>query len=192
MTTEIKKLNIGQKIRSLRESFGKTAEDFADELGLEASLLKKMEINEVSPPISILLNIAHQCGVELGYFLGVGKEARPYTVIKKGTEKKVKRVFPQGKNPLSYSYKTLAAEKTNKHMEPFLVEFSASKEKVPQVAHGGEEFVYVLEGKLRIHIRNERVTIKKGDSLYLESKYPHSFRAIGNRKAKAIVVLYPH
>lgn len=192
MTSRLEQLNLGQKIRRLRESRGKTLDQFGKELGMSASLLQQIEKNDISPPIAILLNIAHNCNKELGYFFDITDEERPYTLVRSGRATQARRIFPQGKNPLSYNYKTLAPHKTARKMEPFLVEFSANREEIPQVAHDGEEFFYVLSGKLECRLGDQRIKIARGDSLYFESKYPHAFRVLGNRKATAIVVLYPH
>ncbi|MBI4412283.1 MAG: helix-turn-helix transcriptional regulator [Deltaproteobacteria bacterium] len=192
MSSDIKQLNLGQKIRRLRESRGKTLQEFGDRVGIDAKLLALIEKNEVYPPVATLLNIAHACDEELGYFFNVTKQDRPYSVVKKGKAEVVPRVYPKGKNPFSYTFRTLAPAKGAKKMEPFLVEFSPKKEEVPQVAHDGEEFIYVLDGNLEFRLQDEKVKIGKGDSLYFESKYPHAFRALGGKKARAIVVLYPH
>ncbi|MBI2340287.1 MAG: helix-turn-helix transcriptional regulator [Deltaproteobacteria bacterium] len=192
MSTDIQQLNLGRKIRRLRESRGKTLREFGLEVGIDYNLLEKIEKNEIYPPVATLLNVAHACGRELGYFFDVSEEDKSYSLVKKGKAQKAPRVYPRGKNPLSYTFHTLAPEKIAKKMEPFLVEFLPKNEEVPPVAHDGEEFIYVLEGNLEFRLQDERVKLGEGDSLYFESKYPHAFRALGGKKGKAIVVLYPH
>lgn len=192
MPSELTRLNLGQKIRQLREQSGKGLDEISRAVGMTRSLLVQIEQNVITPPVATLLNLAKTLGVELGHFFETEKKALPFTIVRRGKAKKFNRVFPQGKNPLSYSYRLLAPDKPDKRMEPFLVEFSASKEKVPEVAHDGDEFFFVLSGRIEFHIGGKKGTLSAGDSLYFESRSPHAFRALGRTGAKAVVVLYPH
>ena len=192
MSLAIHELNLGRKIRHLREAAGKTLAEAAREMGLPAELIARIEENEVTPPVATLLHIAKLFHVELGLFFETERKDEEFAVVRKGNEKKFRRVFPQGKNPLSYRYWALAPLMRNKKMEPFLVAFSPSKETVPTVAHDGQEFLHVLSGSVEFRIGAKKGTLKAGDSLYFESKSPHAFRALGRKGAKAVVVLYPH
>jgi quercetin dioxygenase-like cupin family protein len=76
-------------------------------------------------------------------------------------------------------------------MEPFLVEFKRKKvEKLSFLRHEGEEFLYVLQGTLEFTTEDEKFVLYEGDSLYFESFIPHAYRAVGNRNAKALTVVY--
>lgn len=185
---DIKSLNLGLKIRKLREELGKSREELARMIRMDAGLLERIEKNELAPPIATLINIANHTAKDLEYFMTAGVPSKPFSIVKKGKAQQV----PRGKNPLHYVYHQLAPDKSHKQMEPFLVEFRPSKEKTPLVTHDGEEFLYVLSGTIECRIQNKKFRIQAGDSLYFESTKPHVFTAIGRKPAKAVVVLYPH
>lgn len=191
-STELKILQLGRKVRLLREEKAYTLDQFSKKVGLSVPLLIQIEQEEVMPPIATLINMAVRSGKDLSYFFEEPNPDVPYTVVRKGKEKTVSRQLPQGKNPLSYSYSMLAAQKMHKKMEPLMVVFSPTKEKIPQVAHDGEEFLYLISGKLEFKLDEKKITLNVGDSLYFESKRAHAFKALGGKKAKALVVLYPH
>lgn len=192
MPSELNRLNLGEKIRRLREEKGKPLDEVARLVGMTRTLLVQIEQNVITPPVATLLNLAKAMGVGVGHFFEGESARQEISIVKQGKGKRFKRLFPEGKNPLSYGYRLLAPDKPDKKMEPFLVEFVVSKEKVPQVAHDGEEFLYVLSGKIEFRIGGKKGTLGVGDSLYFESKSPHAFRALGRTVAKAVVVLYPH
>lgn len=192
MTDHIQSLNLGLKLKQLRKSHQCSLEEFAQKVHLSVELLRRMEKNEVAAPIATLINIADKAGCDLDYFLSSSNKDRSYSFCPKGRARAFHRDYPAGKNPLSYSFKQLAPFKKFKHMEPLMVEFTPGKEKVPQVAHEGEEFLYLLTGRLEARIKRSRILLSSGDSLYFDSKDPHAFRALGKKKAQAIVVLYPY
>jgi quercetin dioxygenase-like cupin family protein len=76
-------------------------------------------------------------------------------------------------------------------MEPFQVQFEVKKkEDLIFFNHKGEEFVFVLEGQLECNYEDETFLLDPGDSLYFDSGFPHTFRAVGKKSALAIDVIY--
>ena len=57
--------------------------------------------------------------------------------------------------------------------------------------HSGAEFIYVLEGKLGLDVRNEETTLAKGDSVYFDSSQQHGYRRVGRKACRALVVIAP-
>ncbi|RMG58541.1 MAG: XRE family transcriptional regulator [Deltaproteobacteria bacterium] len=188
---ELKELKLGEKIRALRQKKGFTIQDVAESTGLSKALISQVENDVVIPPVATLLKISRALGVHIGYFFQESEREMKIEVVRSDERKKVKRRFPRGKDPLSYSYESLSHRKADKHMEPFLVEFDSEiDEEVPMLSHGGEEFLHLLEGELEFRTPETVITLKPGDSLYFNSDVPHAFRGVGKGKARAIVVLY--
>jgi quercetin dioxygenase-like cupin family protein len=76
-------------------------------------------------------------------------------------------------------------------MEPFLVEFELGEwDNSLYYSHPGEEFIYLLEGKLEFHFGEEILILKQGDSIYYDSSEPHGYVSVGDRKARAVAVLH--
>ena len=72
-------------------------------------------------------------------------------------------------------------------MEPFLVTFDpTAASTVEPMVHEGEEFLHVLSGTLELLYDGETYTLKKGDSLYIDSSHPHALRGIGKTAPQAL------
>lgn len=77
-------------------------------------------------------------------------------------------------------------------MEPFLVEFAPRRKGPLQfLRHDGEEFLFLFQGRLAFYYQQKEIILEAGDSLYFDSAGAHAFRALGGRRAQAIVVIYP-
>ena len=189
---DVKDLKIGEKIMALRKSKGYSLKEVADRSGLSEAVISQIEDDVVSPPIATLLKISKILGAEIAYFFSEGKSDKKFDIVRGNERRKVERKLPQRKiMPLSYSYEMLSAHRKENHMQPFLVEFDINvEEEINPMSHEGEEFLFLLEGELEYKLENEVITLKKGDSLYFDSKTPHAFRGIGKIKPKAVVVIY--
>jgi transcriptional regulator with XRE-family HTH domain len=189
---EAKELRIGRKIRTLREAARLSVSEAAERAGLTTIVLSQIENEAVTPPVATLLKIANAIGAHIGDFFSDVAPRKRYEVVRRGEHKKVSRRPTPEKSPLSYSYESLSFRLANRHMEPFLIEFDIDiDERVPPLSHQGEEFVYVLEGELEFQAEDEVVHLSHGDSLYFDSSIPHAFVGKGNKKPRAIVVIYP-
>ena len=186
----IKALDIGRKIRELRKRKALTLQDLSDATGLSKPLLSQIENQIVIPPISTLLKISRALEKEIAFFFQEPDNEKKVTIVRPFERQRLDTRVP-GRRGAGYLYESLAYKKTNKNMEPFLVEFERKDQReMSFYSHGGEEFVFVLEGSLEFQTRDEVHRLKAGDSLYFESDLPHAYRAVGKRNAKAIAVIF--
>lgn len=72
-------------------------------------------------------------------------------------------------------------------MEPFLIR--PPLKFAPRASHAGEEFLFVISGKMAIKIEDEEIMLKKGDCLYFSGETPHWVRSIGKPKAEVLLVV---
>lgn len=164
-----KELKFGKKIRFIRNQQNRTLEEVASSCGFSKSLLSKIENGVTIPPIATLMKIAETLGVSVSDILEDNKEngtvytpasayADPEKLVK--TEK-------------GYSFYAFAAARQDKIMQPYY--FTARKNEVDQqvLAHKGEEFIYVLEGKMKYQVGNTEYTLESGDSVYFSSLEEH-------------------
>jgi transcriptional regulator with XRE-family HTH domain len=188
---EVKNLHIGKKIRVLRKNAGLVLRDLSDRTGLSKPLLSQIEKEVVSPPIATLLKISKALSVNIGFFFQDNDPEEKVVLVRRDESKVIdSRYF--GREESGYYYEALAYKKSKKYMEPFLVEFKRKKpDKLSYFSHEGEEFIYLLEGKLEFRTENEQYVLNPGDSLYFESSIPHAYRALERKNAKALTVVYP-
>ncbi len=188
---EVKELQIGQKIRELRQKQRLTLQDLSQKTELSKPLLSQIENDQVIPPLATLLRIAKALNVPLQTFFEEEDNTQKCLVVRAGDADKMQRRPSHGGVPQPYFYHSLAYGKKHKHMEPFLVEFDPKRtEQTQPVRHPGEEFFYILEGRVELKHGNETHILEAGDSVYWDSNEPHSLRALGDSVAHGIAVLY--
>lgn len=188
---EVRELQIGPQIRLLRQDRRMTLQDLSQETELSKPLLSQIENEQVIPPLATLLRIAKALKVPLQTFFEEEDNTQKCLVVRVGDSNRINRRPRHGGAPQPYHYHSLAYGKKHKHMEPFLVEFDPSQTvKSQTVQHAGEEFLYVLEGRIELTHGNERHILETGDSVYWDSNEPHSLKALGEQVARGIAVLY--
>jgi len=182
---------VGEKIRQLRESREMSREELADSSQCDVELIEKLENGAVLPSLTPLLNIARALGVRLGTFMDDAPQTGPF-VVKSGSSKSVTHF--SGKNTSldesALDFYSLAYGKSDRHMEPFIIDVHPPKNGDYELAsHEGEEFIYVMEGEIEILYGQESYVVGEGDSIYYDSIVPHDLHAHGG-DAKILAVVY--
>ncbi len=187
----LESLKFGDKLKKLREKGRLTLQDLTAKTGLPMDLLSQIENDEVVPPVATLLNLANALDVGMAYFFQEDAGEQKVAVTRKDDIITVERRPHHHKGEVNYIYKALEAKKANKHMEPFLVEFtSRDLSDMVFVSHEGEEFLHVIEGRLEFRTVDQVEVLETGDSIYFESDISHSFRCLSKTPAKAFVAVW--
>ncbi|MCE1200142.1 MAG: XRE family transcriptional regulator [Marinilabiliales bacterium] len=184
MTDQIQ--SIAQRIRELREISGISAESFARELGVEPGMLQQYESGTTDIPVGFLFKVANKFKMELSALLrGDQPRLHVYTVVRKGKGLSVER-------RKQYAYENLAWNFANKKAEPFLVTAAPLEgDKQPEFnSHPGQEFNYLLSGKLKVIVDGHEVILEEGDALYFDSGYRHAMMALDNQPARFLAVVF--
>lgn len=162
---------IALRIKELREILEISPEDLAARVGISAAEYKSYESAESDIPIGVLYAVAAELNVDATELLtGEPPRMDEYTIVRGGNGVKVDRFA-------GYSFTSLAANYKHRDMEPMIVTLSP-KEEAELVTHGGQEFNYVLEGKIRIVIAGHDFLLEEGDSIYFNPAVPHGQRAV--------------
>jgi mannose-6-phosphate isomerase-like protein (cupin superfamily) len=182
---------VGEKIRQLRESREMSREELAEASQSDVELIEKIENGSALPSLTPLLNIARALGVRLGTFMDDAPQTGPF-VVKSGSSKSVTHF--SGKNTSldesALDFYSLAYGKSDRHMEPFIIDVHPPKTDEYELAsHEGEEFIYVMDGEIEILYGQETYVIGEGDSIYYDSIVPHDLHAHGD-DAKILAVVY--
>lgn len=174
-------LQIPQRLRELRDILDISKEDLAESVGVTAAEYDKFETGESDIPISTLYKLAAKMNVDMSVLL-FGDEPRmdAYTIMRKGDGVPVERYE-------GYSFLNLAFNFKNRIMEPMIVSLQPGVEALP-VAHGGQEFNFVLEGTVKVVIGNAEHILNEGDSIYFNPRIPHGQYAVGGN-AKFLTVI---
>jgi len=180
---------IGQRVRLVRKEKGMTTEDVGQRTGLSPDYLDRIEADELSPPLGVLIKIAKALDMKLGRFISTG-EVKPFTVVRKHERRIVSRYSSAQGDQYGYTYESLAPDKKDRHMEPFMVTLVPSKARKELSTHEGQEFIYILEGAMEVTLEDFTDVLYPGDSIYYDSTIPHLVRCHGDKEAVILAVLY--
>ncbi len=185
------KSTVGAKLTAVRESRKLTLEQLAERASLDVAIARQIESGDLVPSLGPLIRIARALGVRIGTFLDDQENVGP-VLVRAGEPHKVMYVSDK-QHPVhsDLDFFSLAANKAGRHMEPFLIDIQpSSAQEVHLSAHEGEEFIYVLGGKVEITYGAENHRLTAGDSIYYDSIVPHSVHCTGNQPAKILAVVY--
>jgi len=184
-------VRIGAAVKALREKKRLTVNDVAAKTGLSKTLLTEIEDGETIPPVATLLKLAGSFNVGMAAFFESGTEPETVSVTRKGERVRIKKRPHHHEGEVDYVYESLETKKPDKHMEPFLVEFMPMETTdMVFTSHKGEEFLYLLTGKLEFRSDERVEVLQPGDSIYFESERNHSFRSLDGKPARGIVVVW--
>lgn len=174
---------IGTTIRQLRTSAGLTLTALAAKADLTKSTLSKIETGQVSAPISTFIRIADALGVRLADFFAESDTPPPYVLTRKGKG----RVITRDGSRFGYAYEALGLEMPYRQIEPFLLTVHPGDEGAT-FRHGGQEFIYVLSGKIEFTVGSDLLLLKPGDSLLFDPMQEHRVQVVGKTPARFLAI----
>lgn len=179
MVKKKKMTPIGKRIRRARLDKKISLDVMANETGMSKELIKKIEGGEQRPSVGTLLQISRTLHLDSEFLL------------KESDDTLEERSNAYTKRTDNYAYTPLTPGAENKHLKAFriVVEAGASHGGVG-FQHEGEEFVYVLEGRVEVQVGDHVNTLVPGSSLHFNSGIKHDLRNVGESDAVLIVVVY--
>lgn len=177
-------MELGRKIRMIRESEGFSIKDLATELNVSSSHISQVERNISSPSITMLKKMANIFNIPMTSFFDdeVIKEG---TIIKK--EKRNKMKLPDS----NFTYEMLSPS-TVKDFQLLMTKIEEGGQLGDNpIGHKGQECCYISKGKVQFIIRDKEHTLIEGDSIYYPENTPHNVLNIGEGEAIIISVISP-
>ncbi len=184
---------VGSKIKGIRESKNLTVEEIAESSGLSVEQINSIENDQNLPSLGPLIKIARALGVRLGTFMDDNDSLGPVICRAADRERDNSISFSNGATDARkhMEYHPLAQQKAGRHMEPFVIDVNPTENLDYKLsAHEGEEFIYVLEGKLEIEYGKEKYTLNVGDSIFYDSIVKHHVHGVPGKSAKILAVVY--
>ena len=174
-----KRVPVGQKIKKARTAKKLKLDQLANETGFSVDYLKEIESGKAIPPVGALLQISRALEIDSG------------SLLKEPESRLESRIKAHTKRTENYAYTTLTPGAENKHLKAFLVTIEAMQNhKGVGYHHEGEEFVYVLTGKIEVVVGEHVNVLENGDSLHFNSGIRHQLRNISDETAELLVVIY--
>ena len=156
-------MQLGGKIRDLRQQYNLTQEELADRCELTKGYISQLENDLTSPSIATLVDILNALGTTLAEFFREDAEEKIVFTQDEYIEKR--------SDGMVWNWVIPNAQKNM--MEPILLTLEAGGSTYPDNPHEGEEFGYVLQGSVTLHIGAKTLRAKKGESFYFTSDKKH-------------------
>jgi len=179
-------IQIAKRLKKVREENEMSLEWAAAALDSSPAELEAFESGEEEIPVSFLYMAAKKYGIDLSELLtGEEPQLRLFALTRKGKGVSVDR-------RKEYDYQNLCTQFAHKKIEPLLVTVppEESDHAEPHFnSHPGQEFHYVLKGRLQVTIDQESVVLESGDALMFQSEAEHALKALDQKPAEVLVVI---
>jgi transcriptional regulator with XRE-family HTH domain len=171
---------IGKRLKDIRATKGLSLDYLANETGFSVDYISEVEKGQIIPPVATILRLSRALEIDSGILL---KKERDEANKRKADDFKERTE--------DYSYQTLTPEAVHKHLKAFKIFIDpVSDHKGVSYQHEGEEFIYVLKGKVEVTVGDNKKVLDPEDSLHFNSSIVHKLRNVSPEKAELIVVLY--
>jgi transcriptional regulator with XRE-family HTH domain len=181
-----------ERMLALRTSRGLSLNQLAERCGLTKSFLSKVERKAAVPSITTAIKVSKALGVRVSQLLGETEDNSSILVVRKNQGDS----FVTGTAGVRNTHQALAAGRSVKKMEPFLLRPSKSYD--PSVydsdnlfSVAGEHFCFVLSGIIEIEFQDRIVRLHEGDSIYFNSDITHKTRSAGDHQGELLVIVAP-
>ncbi|WFR59783.1 XRE family transcriptional regulator [Anaerocolumna sp. AGMB13025] len=176
-------MKIGEKIKELRVLKSLTQEELADRAELSKGFISQLERDLTSPSIATLVDILQCLGTDLEEFFS--DPTAEQVVFKKSD------YFQKYDSELKNEIKWIIPNAQKNMLEPILLTLDPGGSTYPDNPHEGEEFGYVLNGSITLHIGNKTFKAKKGESFYYKAGKKHFITASGKQGASLLWISTP-
>ena len=184
-----KLFEVAERIREMREIFGFSAEDMAKKTEVSTEDYEKYEKGELDFPFTFI----HKCSLAFGIGItdlleGQSAHLSSYTVTRKGRGQQT--AVEDG-----IEIRNLAPLFRKKIAEPYWVKYEYSEElqhkPIHLAKHSGQEFDFVMRGRLKVQIGDNVEYLDEGDSIYYNSSTPHGMIAVDGSDCLFVAVVLP-
>lgn len=175
---------IAQRLAGLRDLLGIDADEIAAVCHVTVEEYLGYESGENDIPVSILQNISKNYKVELTALLfGDEPNMKTYFLTRAGQGTAMERSHV-------YRYQALASGFAGRKADPFIVTVEPSVETMHLNSHNGQEFNFVIEGRLLLRVGGHELILNVGDSLYFDATQPHGMKALDGQPVKFLAIIF--
>jgi quercetin dioxygenase-like cupin family protein len=183
MNEQIKQ--IAERLTGLREALEITPAEIATVCGIGTEDYLLLETGNIDISVSLLHRISQAYHVELtALMFGDDPKMNSYFVTRKDKGVAVERTK-------AYKYQSLAAGFSKRKADPFMVTVSPKPDDEPVSlnSHAGQEYNYVIGGRLLLQINGKDLILEAGDSIYFNSELPHGMKALDGKDVCFIAII---
>jgi transcriptional regulator with XRE-family HTH domain len=175
-------MKIGERLRNLRQSSNLTQEELAERAGLTKGFISQIERDLTSISLDSLIQILEALDENISDFF---REASAEKIVYREQDR-----VPLEKEQIE-KFELLIPGSTNRRLEPILLTLEQGQATPKERPHEGEEFGYVLRGKVDLRFGMEVLKLKKGECFYFSAEKEHWLQNTGSQSAVVLWISSP-
>jgi transcriptional regulator with XRE-family HTH domain len=181
MNEQIKQ--IADRLKGLRDSLDLSIAEMAERSKRTPEEIQAYETGKIDIPMSFLFDVSQQFNIDTSTLIsGDEPHMNSYFLTRYGKGVSIER-------NKEYKYQALASGYKHPQAEPFEVTVEPNDREIYLNSHEGEEFNYILEGRLLFRFNGKDLILNPGDSIYFDSFYPHGMKALDNKAVKFLAII---
>jgi transcriptional regulator with XRE-family HTH domain len=175
--------SFGRRLRELRQARNWSLQELAGRSALSKTFLSRLETGDRQASIAAVLTLARVFGVSLASMFESDLAVEPCVIIRAA------ETVPKTANGLTYTALSNAENFFN--VQPLRLVISPQRRGQTHYQHEGEEWLYVLSGRLRLSLADKTYDLEPGDAAHFDSRLPHRLIARGPGEAEVLLVATP-
>jgi transcriptional regulator with XRE-family HTH domain len=175
--------SFGARLRELRLRRGWPLQELAARSGLSKPFLSRLESGDRQASIAAVLTLSRVFDVSLAALFESPPATEPCVIVRAAD------AVEKTTNGLKYVPLSNAGRFFN--LQPLRIRVSPTRRGHEHYHHDGEEWIYVLSGRLTLSLAGKAYDLASGDAAHFESRLPHRLIASGPKDAEVLVVASP-
>ena len=177
-------MNVGERLRTLREMYGLSQRALAKKAGVTNGIISMIEMNRNSPSLATLKKILDAIPISFSEFFTVDRNSRLQTVYRAGDLLEI--------GSAGFSFRQVGKDMTDKAMQILHERIEPGADSgAEMLRHESEEGGVVIRGSVELTVGGETQVLEPGDAYYFDSRVPHRFRNIGKEDAEIVSACSP-
>ncbi|MBR1953420.1 MAG: AMP-binding protein, partial [Lentisphaeria bacterium] len=179
-------VTMGKRIREIRTILDISIAEMARITNISEEEYIAHEEGKIDSSFTFILRCANRFGVDISALVsGESPKLSFYTLTKKGGGMPLKR-------RAGFEYRHLASMLKNRKTDPFVVKAPPQPDDTPihLATHAGQEFDYILKGRLKVQLDDKIEYMEPGDSILYDSSRPHGMVAVGDETCEFLAVVF--
>jgi transcriptional regulator with XRE-family HTH domain len=162
---------VGPRLRALRQRREVTLTDLAGQTGISVSTLSRLESGQRRPTLELLLPLARAHGVQIDELVGAPATGDPRVHLR----------------PVSRGGMTMIPlTKRPGGLQAYKLIIPAGRATPDPKVHEGYEWLYVLNGKLRLQLGDQDLNLQPGEAAEFDTRLPHWFGSDGHEPVELL------
>ncbi|WP_299968773.1 cupin domain-containing protein [uncultured Roseobacter sp.] len=182
-------MNIGEKLRKVRQDRGLSQRELAQRAGLTNGTISMIEQNKTSPSVASLKSLLDAIDVSMAEFFATLEETRQSRFFYLKHE--FTELAPPGPDSQLLSLRQLGNARSHS-LQVLHEHYAPGADTGPELlSHPAEEAGIVIRGQIEVTVDDEVSVLSAGDGYLFDSRLPHRFRNIGDEPCEIVSASTP-